>query len=103
LLDEHGHPVTKPHWSATNEPVRVIADPSEVFVAEDEEFQRFHVKIEQHGFSVRCSPASSRRINRAVERAGEYGYYAFDYDTQEVVIYKLKKLTVITEYTGEGQ
>ena len=86
--DPDGKRTEKPTWEAGPDP-ELITDLAEVGVSVDQEVKRFHVAVRlgSQGFMLKCTDASSRRIRREVERAGEGSYYLFDKGTQEAVIY----------------
>jgi hypothetical protein len=83
-----GKPTNKPTWKAESKPSRIITSTDDVLVAIDKELRRFHVAVRRstQGFSFKCTDASSSKIKKAVELAGEGAYYEFDYSTQEAVI-----------------
>ncbi len=85
---EDGQPYPKPTWQAANEPERIITDVADVMVSIDKEVKRFHVGVRMgsQGFSLKVTDGGTRRIRRAVAKAGEGAYYQFDYMTQEAVI-----------------
>ena len=101
--DDPPKPYPKPTWQAENEPSRVITDPADIEVAFDREIKRFGVEIRQsaNGLQLKCSDASSRRIEREVARAGMGAYHEFDYGTQEAVIMKPEKVMPLTEWIAE--
>ncbi len=86
---EDGTPAPKPHWGATNEPLRVITDMDNILVDTPKEVKRFHVAVRTgaQGMSLKVSDGGSRRIKKEVAKAGEEAWYEFDYDTQEAVVY----------------
>jgi hypothetical protein len=79
----------KPNWQAHSTPSFVVTDPSEIGVSIDKEVKRFHVAIRRgaQGMSFKCTQASSAKIDKAVEKAGEGAFYTFDYETQDAVIF----------------
>lgn len=108
--DEQGQPKGRPHWSAANEPYRVITDPAEVEVTVPLEVKRFRVatRMGSQGFMVKLTDASARRLRKAVDRAAErtadkQAWYQFDYDTQEAVIYVNAKVIPLADFVkGES-
>lgn len=88
-LTSEGLPMRKPNWQAANEPEHVITSANEVEVVVDREVKRFHVAVRMgaQGMMLKCTDASSARIRREVEKAGEGAYYVFDYTSQEAVIF----------------
>lgn len=87
-LDKDGKPYTKPHWKCSNNP-RLITDPAEVEVQVPKEVRRFRVGLRMgaQGLKVKVTEGGTRRIRAACAKAGPDSWYAFDYDTQEAVIY----------------
>ena len=83
-----GKPTTKPHWSATNNPIRIITDWDEIVVDTPKEVKRFHVAIRRgsQGLSFKLTDGSSAKLRNACEKAGDGSWYEFDYQSQEAVI-----------------
>ena len=81
-------PTPKPHWKCGSTPHAIITDPKEVMVVEYEEKKRFHIALRRSGsgMSIKLTDASSRKVNKQVEKAGENAVYEFDYYTQDCVI-----------------
>lgn len=88
-LTEDGKPYPKPTWEAGDKPVRHITDAKDVVVIVPREVKRFRVGVRMgsQGLSLKVTDAGSRRIRKEVEKAGEGGFYEFDYSTQEAVIF----------------
>lgn len=97
---KEGLPYFKPSWQAANEPERIITDPADVEVVEPREVKRFRVAVRlgAQGFKVKCTDASSAKIRREVEKAGDGAWHQFDYGTQEAVIYAPGKVTPLVEW-----
>ena len=79
----------KPHWgSCSLAEAEVIRDPGEVAVVVLDEVNRFEVgiRISGNGLSTKLTDISNEEVNRAVQAAGQYASYEFDYENQEVVI-----------------
>jgi hypothetical protein len=93
-------PYPKPHWKVENQPSRIITDAAEVVVSEDVEVKRFHIAVRMgsQGLTLKLTDASTRRVRKEVEKAGEGAYYTFDYGTQEAVIMKPAKQTPLLDY-----
>jgi len=84
--DEHGNPKGKPTWQAANTPSRVITDASEVEVITPREVSRLHIALQRgDGFSIVLTDASTRKVRKAVEKAGPGAWYQFE--DKEAVIY----------------
>jgi hypothetical protein len=105
LRDKEGKPTSKPNWRAGNEPSRCITDPRDVLVVEDKEVKRFHiaVRIGAQGIMLKLTDASSRRVRRAVEKAGKGAYYEFDHNTQEAVILAPARQLTLFEWAEQNQ
>jgi hypothetical protein len=91
----------KPHWKMANEPAYIIKEAKDITVITAKELKRFHVatRMSGNGMSIKCTPASSRRIEDAVAKAGEGAYYVFDYeDEKNCVIMVPDKTVSLTEY-----
>lgn len=87
LRNADGTPKRKPHWAATEEPVMVVTKPEELAFSVDVEAARFHVAVRRGGgLNMELTDASSRKVRKAVEKAGDGAFHVFDYDTQEAVI-----------------
>jgi hypothetical protein len=97
-LDADGQPTRKPTWEAGNEPVRVITDPAEVVVDVPTEVRRFRVAVRMgsQGLTLKLTEASTRKVRRAVEQAGEGSWYTFDGD--EAVIWRSLETTPLAAY-----
>lgn len=94
-----GTPVTKPHWSASNTPIRHITDIADVEVCHDKEVKRFRVGLKRgSGFRIDVSDAGSAKIKREVAKAGDGAYHEFDYETQEAVIMAPDKVVPLSEW-----
>lgn len=93
----------KPHWSAGSV-VRIITDPQEVEVVIPKEVSRFHVAVRlgANGLVLKLTDASTRRLQRAVTRASLqhdcWAWHAFDYSTQEAVIFVVAETVPLPEW-----
>jgi hypothetical protein len=103
-----GQPTMKPHWSATDKPIRLITDPDEIEVRVPREVMRFHVAVRtgSQGLSLKVTDGSGRRIRKALQTTNrnlgtEDAWYEFDYLTQEAVIYVPDKKIPLSEWTGQ--
>ena len=85
---EDGKPMTKQNWRMENEPELIVESADDVTVNVDKEVKRFHVGLRRSGdgLMIKCTDASSARIEREVAKAGDGAYYVFDYDVQDAVI-----------------
>ena len=96
-----GQDYQKPSWQAQNEPV-IITDPAEVGVVESKEVKRFRVGCEEGGNGLVCTAASSRRIRKELEKAGEGAYHLFDYGAgQAVIVAPTGKWRSLAEWIAE--
>lgn len=87
-LQADGAPAVRPSWEAANEPARHITDPAEIEVIALREVKRFRVALRRgsQGLSIKLTDASSARLRRELEKAGDQATYQFDYCSQEAVI-----------------
>jgi hypothetical protein len=99
-LTVEGKPYPKPHWKYANEPEYIVTSPDAVELTTAKEVKRFHVavRVGSQGFSVKCTDASSARIRREVDKAGEGAWYEFDYEAQEAVIFVPDSIITLTEW-----
>ena len=83
-----GKPMPKQNWRMANEPEFVTESADDVTVYVDKEVKRFHVGLRRsgNGLMLKCTDASSARIEREVAKAGDGAYHVFDYDVQDAVI-----------------
>ena len=105
IRDAEGNPTRKQNWRMEETPSLVITDPAEVVVDVPKEIKRFRVaiKVGAQGMLLKCSDASSTRIRRECEKAGEDSWHEFDYDTQEAVIFVPGESKPLPEYVaGQG-
>ena len=79
-----GKPTGKPHWKFGNEP-EIVTTADDVTLNVDREVKRFHVAVRMgsQGLSLKCTDASTARIHREVEKAGDGAYYLFDYGDEK--------------------
>jgi hypothetical protein len=94
-------PITgqKPHWSAVLD--QEITDQADVEVVDYIEVDRFHVKtrVSRSGFRAVLDDASNKRLTKALLHAGSMASFAFDYTTQEAVVYIPTKLCLLSEFS----
>lgn len=105
-LTVEGQQYPKPTWEAANEPERIITDPAEIEVVTAKEVKRFHVAVRagrNNPLSFKCTDASSARIRKAVEKAGDGAWYEFDYSTQEAVIFVPGTSVPLPDWKPYGQ
>ena len=78
----HGNPAPSPHWKASDRPTRVVTDSGRVFVVTHREADRLRVAVRRgsYGLSLKLTDASSRRLRRALEKAGPTAVYVFEGD-----------------------
>ena len=94
-----GKPTPKPTWQAANEPERIVTREEDIDVIVAEEVKRFHVAVRQgSGLQLKCTDASSKRIWKEVEKAGEGAFYLFDYLCQEAVIMAPMRTVPLNEW-----
>jgi len=87
-LTTDGQPMGKPTWQAANEPDVITFDSDDIGVENLVEVKRFHVALRRssNGLSMKLTDASSRKLHKAVDDAGDGATYNFDHFTQEAVI-----------------
>lgn len=90
LVGPDGQQPGRPNWQAEPAPSLIITDPAEVVVDTPLEVKRFHVAVRPgaQGLMLKLTDASSARLRREVEKAGEGAWHEFDYMTQEAVIFQ---------------
>jgi len=106
VLNDKGELIQKPTWESASEPSEIFLSPDEIGVTKDEEVKRFHVAVRVKYFdgpfgiprSLVCTPGGTRRIERAVAKAGNGAWYRFDYETQEAVIMAPVDIMTLTEW-----
>ena len=94
-------PYQKPSWESDSVPHKVITNPAEIAVVTRKEVKRFHVAIRVSGMSVKLTSGSSRRVDKAVDRAGEDASYHFDYENQEAVITVPSETVPLLQFLGK--
>ncbi len=97
-LTLEGRPTPAPSWKTEKKPSRVVTRAEEVTVSTDEEVKRFRVTIEQMGSRFQCTAGSSKKIRKAVEKAGVGSYHSFDYAAQEAIIFKSVKTVLLSDH-----
>ena len=75
-----GTPARKPHWSATSAPERIVTHARDIAVVERREVARCRVSLRRgpYGAPWRLTDASERRLEAALEAAGEGATHAFE-------------------------
>lgn len=89
FLEQDGKPKPKPRWDVTDQPIRHITGLDQVQVNIDQEVKRFPIALRMggQGLTIKLTDAASAKVRKAVEQAGKGAYYAFDYYSQEAVIF----------------
>lgn len=98
-----GKETSKPHWQADSKPSQVITNPEEIGVFLPKEVKRFRVAVRMaaNGLKLKLSDAATRKLNKALEKAGEDAFYEFDYETQEAVIYVTGEQVSLSSFIGK--
>jgi hypothetical protein len=92
---------TKPHWSASIAPERVITDPSQVEVVERREVKRLRVAVRRgYGLRFELTRASSQRLRAALEKVGDGATHAFEGD--EAVVYAVVRRVSLPAWLAEN-
>jgi hypothetical protein len=99
--DENGQPFPKPSWESASQPAEIITDPSQVDVVTRREVKRFRVAIRRgaHGFTMKLTDASARKLRASLAKAGPEAAYRFDYFSQEAVISVPDKRVPLSEWS----
>lgn len=100
VKDEEGKIYSKPHWSMGNTP-HLVTSPDEVILCKYKEAKRFHVAVRcsSNGLTLKCTDASSEKIRREVEKAGEDAHYEFAYaDYKNCVIFVVESKITLTQW-----
>jgi len=95
-----GKPTEKPSWQVSNMPAKIFTSIDDFQVTRYKEKRRFHVAIRRgsnNPFMFKCTDASTRKIYAAIEKIPD-SHYAFDYETQEAVIYVPDSTIPLTEW-----
>jgi hypothetical protein len=97
---EDGTDYPKPYWKYANTPAFILTSPDDVFLTVSKEVKRFYVAVRRgaQGFKIKCTDASSRKIENTLEKLGNEAYYEFDYETQEAVFYLPDSKITLTEW-----
>lgn len=90
----------KPNWAAANKPELKITDPNQVGVVTYKEVKRFYVAVRRSssGLMLKLTDGATRKVHRAVEKAGDGAIYEFDYFTQEAVILVPDEVVSLTKW-----
>ena len=98
LKDAEGNIKGKPHGYADSEPCRIITNTDDVIVHVDKEVKRFHVGLIQRGMKIVLTDGATRRVNAAVEKAGEGAYHVFDGQDAVIMAPEPGKSMTLTEW-----
>jgi len=104
--DKEGKPMTKPNWQSANQPSFIITDPEEIGVYIPEEVKRIKIAIRRasnNPFVTKLTDGSTRKVERALEKAGDDSFYKFDYSTQEAVILRPKDEISLAEWARQKE
>lgn len=104
-LETDGSVKAKESWQMESKPASVTTDPAEVDIYECTEVNRFPIAIQRGraDFSMRLTDGSTRKVEAAVEKAGDGAYYEFDYDSQEAVIMTSKVTMTLKEWMEKNK
>jgi hypothetical protein len=105
IRDAEGNPMPRQDWRMEETPSLTITNPAEVVVDVPKVVKRFRVaiKVGAQGMLLKCSDASSRRIRRECQKAGEESWYEFDYATQEAVIFMPGESKPLPEFVANQE
>ena len=81
-----------------------MADESKIVVVTEREVRRFQVAVRRgaQGLQYKLTDASSKRLRKAMEKAGDGARYVFDYETQEAVILISDKTVPLSEWKEQS-
>lgn len=90
----------KPSWQANSQPSEIITSRDDIKVNYYRQVNSFRVAVRpsSNGLTTKLTDASSRRVRKAVEKAGAGAYYRFDYEYQRAIILAPFKSITLTEY-----
>ena len=95
----------KPNWQADSQPALFVTEPEEVGVTTYKEVKRFHVAVRRgsQGLSLKLTDASSAKVRKAVNQAGDGATYQFDYFFQEAVILAPAEMISLADWMRRQQ
>lgn len=87
-LTEEGTDYPKPNWQTESAPALTVCDPDFVGVEIPQEFKRVKISLQQQGLmKIVLTDASTRKVTKALEEAGDGSFYTFEDDV--AVIWKV--------------
>jgi len=100
-LDKDGNRTTRPGWRYGGKPSSIVTDASDVTVLRCEKFKSFHVSTKKGGgFSIVLTDASSRKLKKELERAGEGSWHEFDYGSHDnCIVYRVDSNIPLPEWS----
>ena len=101
--ETNGKPTSKPGWQSESKPARVITDANDVVVVSRKEVKRFRVAIRsgRNSLRFRITDGSQRKLDNALEKAGDGSSYEFDYSTQEAVVFAVDGKVSLAEWKSK--
>ena len=93
---EDGSEATKPTWQADNTPAVVVTSMDEVGVEIPVETTRIRISLIQRGLKVVLTDGSTRKVQAALEKAGEGAFYTFE--DKEAVIWQIRGTVALDEW-----
>jgi hypothetical protein len=104
VKDAAGKPYTKPSWEMGDTPAKIVLAYDDVLLCKDTEVKRFHVAVRQsgNGLTLKCTDASSEKIRKEVEKAGDDSHYEFDYgEYKNCIIFAVESKITLSQWIKE--
>lgn len=93
---EDGTEATKPNWQTDNAPAVVVTSMDDVGVEIPVEIKRIKISLIQRGFKVVLTDGSTRKVNDALDKAGDRAFYTFEDDV--AVIWGVRGTVALDEW-----
>jgi hypothetical protein len=104
--DSTGKPVGPPNWKCggkDTKPDRIITDINEVQVLMPKLVQRLPVALKRSGMKTFLTPASEKKLKKAVEKAGAGAWYEKGgFFEKEMLIFVPDKVVPLAEFNVES-
>lgn len=95
-LSEDGTEYPKPNWQTESTPALTVCDSDFVGVEIPQEFKRIKISLIQRGFKVVLTDGSTRKVNDALDKAGDRAFYTFEDDV--AVIWGVRGTVALDEW-----
>ncbi len=93
--------VTRPTWQAEEKPWFIVTDPDEIEVYIPLEVSRLKIATKVRGFTVHLTKPSTMRLHKALVKAGNDSFYAFNGD--EAVIYTRSEVKSLSKWMKDQE